>query len=90
MSYQDHLATCSYCSKNNPQKPTVRIKAASSYRREKRREERGEKLSELASVIRGVSYPSISYVGTIAKTKAASSLEKSQKLKELGRLIRGL
>jgi hypothetical protein len=93
MSYQDHLKTCSYCSKNNPQKPTVRIKAASSYRRER-------KLSELASIIKGVSYPSISYADTKTspqfwgnvrtKTKGASNAERQFKLKELGRLIRGL
>ena len=78
MSYQDHLRTCPDCQKR--QKPTIRVKGASSYRRER-------KLSELAAVISGVSYPSISYVST--KTKAASSsyVEKSQKLKKLGRLI---
>ena len=65
MSYQDHLMTCSYCNGNsthNPQKPTVRIKAGSNYRRER-------KLSELASIIRGVSYPGISYVG-VRKTNS--------------------
>jgi hypothetical protein len=84
MSFQDHLETCSYCRKDS-QKVTVSIKSASSYYREK-------KLAELASIIKGVSYPSISYVGsfTKSKTKAASSIEKSQKLKELGKMIRGL
>jgi hypothetical protein len=83
MSYQDHLRTCSDCQKRQA-KPTIRVKGASSYRKER-------KLAELASVIRGVSYPTISYTGT--KTKAASSIswvEKSQKLKELGRMIRGV
>ena len=76
------------------QKPTVRIKAASGYRRER-------KLSELASIIKGVSYPGISYAGKKkTKTKGASytgnlpiklvPLERQFKLKELGRLIRGL
>ena len=97
MSYQDHLMTCSYCNGNsthNPQKPTVRIKAGSNYRRER-------KLSELASIIRGVSYPGISYVGirktnsnTRTKTKAASAMassaERQFKLKELGRMVKGL
>jgi hypothetical protein len=50
------------------------------------------KLAELASVIKGTSYSSISYPESFrkTKTKAASSIEKSQKLKELGRLVRGL
>jgi hypothetical protein len=59
------------------------------------------KLSEPASIIRGVSYPGISYVGvrktnsnTRTKTKAASamasSVERQFKLKELGRMIRGI
>jgi hypothetical protein len=79
MSVQDHLRTCSYCNKDS-QKPTVRIKSASSYRREK-------KLSELGALIRGISYPSLE---PMLQTKGASSVEKSQKLKELGKMIRGL
>jgi hypothetical protein len=85
MSYQDHLKTCSYCNKDS-QKPTVRIKAASSYRREK-------KLAELGALVAGISYPGISYVGAretnATKAKSASRVEKSQKLMELGKLIRG-
>lgn len=94
MTFQDHLQTCSDCRErySQSQKPTVRIKGASSYRRER-------KLSELASVIKGISYPGISYVGAvvkananfITKTKGASTqLEKQFKLKELGRMVRGL
>jgi hypothetical protein len=97
MSYQDHLMTCSYCNGNsthNPQKLTAQIKAGSSYRRER-------KLSELASITIGVSYPRISYVGvrktnsnTRTKTKAASDMasraERQFKLKELGKMVRGL
>jgi hypothetical protein len=91
------MCSCSYCS--NKEKPTVRIKAASTIRRER-------KLSELASIIKGVSYPAISYVGektnTSIKTKAKAAsytgnlpiklvpLERQFKLRELGRLIRGL
>ena len=74
MSYQDHLRTCSYCDGNkDPNKVTIRIKSASSYRREK-------KLASLASIIKGVSYPEISYVGsfTKTKTKAASSVKVSE------------
>ena len=100
---------CSECDKysqSQNQKPTVRIKAASSYRRER-------KLSELAALITGTSYPRVSFVGEKknnnnirAKTKGASAsysytntgnlptklipLERQLKLKELGRLIRGL
>jgi hypothetical protein len=95
MSFQDHLKTCSYCRKDS-QKETVSIKSASSYYREK-------KLAELCAVIKGVSYPGISYVGSFRKTensgsikktnpiksKGASIAEKSQKLKELGKMIRG-
>jgi hypothetical protein len=112
MSYQDHLKTCSDCrererySQQQPQptllkrpqsqpqqKPTVRVKAASSHRRER-------KLSELAAVIKGVSYSSIAYAGkkksnananTRSRTRGASSqLERQFKLKELARLIRGV
>ena len=91
---------CAICDKEKErnQKPTVRIKAASSYRRER-------KLSELGALISGAStsYPSISYnIGN--KTKGASStstdsgnlptklvpLERQFKLKELARLIRGV
>ena len=54
-------------------------------------------LSEHASLITGTSYPGILFIGENEKKektniKAASSIswiEKSQKLKELGRLIRG-
>ena len=81
MSFQDHLETCSDCQKR--QKPTVRIKSASSYRRER-------KLSGLAALITGTSYPGVLFVGEKkAKTKAASSIDKRQKLKELAKMIRG-
>jgi hypothetical protein len=92
MSFQDHLKTCPDCREkySHSQKPTVRIKAASSYRREK-------KLAELMSVIKGVSYSGISYVGiksnanTKTKAKGASNAERERqfKLKELGRMVRG-
>jgi hypothetical protein len=61
MSFQDHLKACSYCNKDS-QKVTISIKSASSYYKDK-------KLSELASIIKGVSYPGISYAG-IKKTNA--------------------
>ena len=102
MSFQDHLKTCSYCSKNNTQsrKPTVRIKAASSYNKQK-------KLSQLGAIIKGTSYAGWD---TSVQTKGASSSsssssfanyskvngplalekEKKFKLKELGKMIRGL
>gem|GEM_PF-1741044 len=85
---------CDRYSQQQTQKPTVRIKAASSYRRE-------GKLSELASIVKGVSYSTILYpsLKTCAnsnnKTKtnvkgASSQLERQFKLKELGKLIRGI
>jgi len=89
MSFQDHLKTCSYCRKDS-QKVTVSIKSASSYYKEK-------KLAELGAVIKGVSYPGISYAGIKktnenirTKTKGASNTERELKLKELGKLVRGL
>jgi hypothetical protein len=71
-----------------------RVEPFSNYYREK-------KLAELASIIKGVSYPGISYTGlntnanvgtqTRTKTKGASSQRKRQfKLKELGKLVRDL
>ena len=100
MSYQDHLKTCSYCRKESqPQtrKVTVSVKSTSSYYKQK-------KLSELSAIIKGVSYPGISYVDVkktnVTKTKGASNvgnlprksnpLDRQFKLKELGRMIRGL
>jgi hypothetical protein len=89
---QDHLRTCSYCSERysrpQEQKPTVhvRTKAAPTRRRERA-------LSELAAVISGLSYTGISYAGAIEKTKtkdASSQLERQYKLKELGRMVKGL
>ena len=97
MVSQEHLRTCPDCRQamiregqellrlhQQQQRPTVRIKGASAYRRDM-------KLTELMSVIKGVSYLGVLFAGDEkkAKTKAASSIEKSQKLKELGRLIRG-
>jgi hypothetical protein len=89
MSYQDHLATCSYCNgtQNQNQKPTVRVRinAASTIRRER-------KLSELAALITGASYPSpsITYAADkkTNKTKGASMEEKAEKLRELAKIIR--
>lgn len=89
MTFQDHLRTCSYCRKDS-QKVTVSIKSASSYYREK-------KLAELSAVIKGISYPGISYVGVnksnanTTKTRSASNayVERQFKLKEPGRIVRG-
>jgi hypothetical protein len=55
-------------------------------------------LAELGAVIKGISYPGISYVGVnksnanTTKTRSASnaSIERQFKLKELGRIVRGL
>ena len=88
MSYEDHFKTCSYCNKGL-QKPTISVKSASSYRKQK-------KLSELAAIIRSTSYPPISI--PIFRTKGASEseiarkpgpIEREVKLRELGKMIRG-
>jgi hypothetical protein len=88
MSFEDHLKICSDCQKR--QRPTIKVKGASAYRRERA-------LSSLAALISGVSYPGILYAGektnlTYSKArinvKGASSIEKSQKLKELGKMIK--
>jgi hypothetical protein len=93
MSYQDHLKTCSYCSKgvkNQNQKPTISIKSAASYGKRK-------KLSELGAIIRGTSYPSLESI-PMFQTKGASEsgvarkpgpIEREVKLKELAKLVRG-
>ena len=101
MSYlSDHLATCDYCQKGLPtHKPTIFIKSASAYRRESKPKitikgassyYRQKKLSSLAGIITGTSYPPISIP---ARTKGASSrpgpIEREVKLKALGKIIRG-
>ena len=68
MSFQDHLKTCSYCQKGSlslslSSKPTISVKGASCYSKQK-------KLSELGAIIKGTSYPSISI--PMFRTKAAS------------------
>ena len=82
--FEDHLKTCSYCQKGSSKsksKPTISIKSASSYHKQK-------KLSELAAIIKGISYPSLE---PIFQTKDASKvarklgpIEREVKLKELG------
>lgn len=96
MSFQDHLKTCEYCQKagrinssEQTHKPTISVKSASSYNKHK-------KLTELAAIIKGVSYPSLE---PIFQTKAASvsniekrsigPIEREVKLKELGKIVRG-
>ena len=101
--YEDHLKSCEYCQKGSQThkptiriksaskpKPTITVKGASSYYRQK-------KLSELGSIIRGTSYPSLEPI-TMFLTKGASKINISQKpgpierefkLKELGKLVRG-
>ena len=92
--YEDHLKSCSYCQKgslSSKPKPTISIKSASSYRRQK-------KLSELGAIIMGTSYPSLEPMFQ-TKTKGASEvdnkprrpdyLERELKLRELGKMIRG-
>ena len=91
--YEDHLKTCEYCQKGSQthNKPTIFIKSASSYRKALKPTiyvksassyYKSRKLLELAAIIKGVSYPSISYVGNAnfrTKTKGASSSEVASK-----------
>ena len=94
MSYQDHLKTCSYCQKagrssssEQIHKPTVFIKSASSYSKQR-------KLSELGAIIKGISYPSLEPL-PMFRTKGASvvrnnhPIDREVKLKELGKMIKG-
>jgi hypothetical protein len=78
MSFQDHLKICSYCNSNKdpqPQKVTVSIKSASSYYNQK-------KLSDLAAIIKGTSYPGISYLGV--RTRANGNTRTKTKTKTKG------
>ena len=109
MSYQDHLKSCDYCQKgsqmqthNKPtiyiksasaysklSKPTIFVNSASSYNRQK-------KLTELAAIIKGISYPSLepifqtkgAFVSNIEK-RSIGPIEREIKLKELGKIVRG-
>ena len=104
MSYQDHLKTCPYCQKGLPtHKPTIFIKSASSYNKDKKPTiyvksasayNKQKKLGELGSIIGGT-YASLS---PWLQTKGASSevvtrkpgpIEREVKLKELGKMIKG-
>jgi hypothetical protein len=88
--YEDHLKTCEYCNtKNKVSKPTIFVKSASSYSKQK-------KLPELGAIIKGISYPSLSI--PMFRTKGASfennfnrpgPIEREVKLKALGKIIRG-
>lgn len=70
-------------------KPTITVKGASSYYRQK-------KLTELGAIIKGTSYPTLE---PMFQTKGASEvaaaarkpgpIEREVKLKELGKIIRG-
>jgi hypothetical protein len=88
MSYQDHLKTCSYCSKGSQaSKPTISIKSASSYNKRK-------KLAELGAIIKGISYPNLESI-PMFRTKGASEvtrkpgpIEREVKLRELGKMIK--
>jgi hypothetical protein len=92
----DHLETCEYCrneyySRIRGSKPTISVKSASSYSKQR-------KMAELAAIIKGISYPSFSI--PMFRTKGASEvararkprlgpIEREVKLKELGKLARG-
>ena len=69
-------------------KPKIYIKSPADYNRQK-------KLTELSAIIRGTSYPPISI--PVFRTKGASEvgrkpgpIEREVKLRELGKIIRGL
>jgi hypothetical protein len=88
--FSDHLKICKYCRNEyyRLSKPTISVKGASSYRKEK-------KLTELAAIVKGISYPPISI--PVFRTKGASEvarkpgpIEREVKLKELGKMIKGL
>lgn len=75
--YEEHLKSCEYCqkgsmnySKVHGHKPTISVKSASSYNKQK-------KLSELAAIIKGISYPSLE---PIFQTKGASLARNTQKI----------
>lgn len=69
-------------------KPTILVKSASSYNRQK-------KLSELAAIIAGISYPSLEPISSRFQTKGASEvarkpgpIEREVKLRKLGKMVR--
>ena len=75
-------------------KPTIFVKSASGYSKRK-------KLGELSAIIKGISYPSLESI-PMFQTKCASvirnnprptkpgPIEREVKLKELGKMIKGL
>ena len=74
---------------NKDKKPTIFVKSASSYHKER-------KLTELGAIVKGISYPPISI--PVFRTKGASEsgvarkpgpIEREVKLKALGKIIRG-
>jgi hypothetical protein len=105
--FSDHLKTCEYCRNeyySKVSKPTIRIKSASSYGKQKKPTitvksassyHKHKKLSELAAIINGISYPSLESI-PLFRTKGASKvvrnpgpIEREVKLRELGKLVRG-
>jgi hypothetical protein len=88
LSYQDHFAICPYCNKELKTKPTVIVKSASSANKKR-------KLAALGAMVKGASnYNPKDYfdfrnsVESRSKSKMGP-LERSYKLKELGKIIRG-
>jgi hypothetical protein len=95
--YQTNLKTCESCrneyySSIRGSKPTISVKSASSYSKQR-------KMAELAAIIKGISYPSLEAINSF-QTKGASEvararkprpgpIEREVKLKELGKLVRG-
>ena len=88
--FSDHLITCEYCRNEyytKVSKPTISVKSASSYRKQK-------KLSGLAAIIKGTSYPSLELMfqtkGASEVTRKPGPIEREVKVRELGKIIRGL
>jgi hypothetical protein len=69
--YEDHLKICSYCQKGlqtQTHKPTIFIKSASSYNKDKKptiyvksasNYSKQRKMTEISAIIKGTSYPSL-------------------------------
>jgi hypothetical protein len=101
MSYQDHYRTCSYCQKSSENqklykahfsessskksfvKPTIRVKSASSHERER-------KLIELGHMIKGVQTTTKGGSFIENTTRKQGPIEKTMKLRELAKMIKGL
>jgi hypothetical protein len=83
----DHLKTCDYCRNEydrrvNSSKPTISVKSASGYSKDKKPTifvksaasySKRKRLSELGVIIKGISYPSLESI-SVFRTKGASEV----------------